>query len=281
MKLACCLVACDLNPAYLDCFPLVHRLWRELVGVDVRLVLIAERIPESLASLSDSIAVFEPLPSMHTAFQAQCIRLLYPALLSDDYRDAVLTSDIDMLPMSRRYFVDPLAPLRPDGFVIYRSGVLDHLGELPICYNAAAPDTWAELFGGVRDGKDVRSLLQAWWAELDGYEGYRSGANWNADQKKLFGHVAAWGAGAGRERVARLTDRATGFRRVERHKPQRFSHALARRARLISCGYFSDFHMMQPPGEHAALNEAAAAAVMTRPTRIDRICAAVETWLVK
>jgi len=41
MKLGCCLVASDLNPDYLDFFPLVQRAWREVVGIEVRLVLIA------------------------------------------------------------------------------------------------------------------------------------------------------------------------------------------------------------------------------------------------
>ena len=278
MRLGCCLVACDLNRAYLEFFPLVYRLWRELVGIDVRFVLIADAVPASLAKFDGSVDLFRPLPDVHTAFQAQCVRLLYPALLGKDYGDAIVTSDIDMLPMNRRYFVSPIARVKPDSFVVYRSGILDDVEEVRICYNAAAPATWAELFGGIRDDGDVRGALQDWWAELDGYQGVRHGTNWNTDQRTLFKRLKVWDGAAGEGRVVRLSDRATGFRRLDRIRPKQLLKAFSRGALQIRRRRSSDFHMMQPPLEYAALNAAAAAAALAGPsTWIDCFRAAVGT----
>ena len=48
MKIDLCLVASDLNTDYLDFFPLVLKKWSDIVGVDVKLILISEHVPEYL-----------------------------------------------------------------------------------------------------------------------------------------------------------------------------------------------------------------------------------------
>src|SRR5207302_9814040 len=128
-------------------------------GLEPVLVLVAEAdaVPQHLAD-DPAVRIFEPECSLHTAFQAQCIRLLYPALL--EARGAVLTADADIVPMNHRYFHRPLRRIDSRHFVCYRD-VLLPLGELPICYNAALPDTWGAVFGA-RDLADVGSMLRAW-----------------------------------------------------------------------------------------------------------------------
>ena len=60
-------------------------------------MLVADRdaVPRELVS-DPAVHVFEPEPSLSTALQAQCIRLLYPALLEAE--GGVITSDVDMVP---------------------------------------------------------------------------------------------------------------------------------------------------------------------------------------
>jgi hypothetical protein len=271
LKLACCLVASDLNPAYLHFFPLVHRVWTELVGIDVRLVLIGHELPPALNSFNRLVHVFPPVPGVHPAFQAQCIRLLFPALLGGEYTDAVLISDMDMIPMNRRYFTRPIEHLTPDKFVVYRAGVLEALGEIPICYNAATPGTWGEMFENVRDETDISDVLRQWWAECGGYEEIRKGAGWTTDQRRLFSRLNAWAAAEGSGRVVRLTDRQTGFCRLDRCSPEVFRRRLARHSCLLRAGYYADFHMMQPAHEHGALNLQAADEALRPASPTDRM----------
>ena len=96
----------DTQPLYLDFFPLVHRVWRELVGVRCVLALIAEEIPPKLEHLKDDIVLFPPIDGVHPGFHALCIRLLAPQLVEE--KNAIIVSDIDMLPMDREYFRAPL-----------------------------------------------------------------------------------------------------------------------------------------------------------------------------
>ena len=276
MKLGCCLLASDLSPDYLDFFPLVQKAWREIVGVDVRMVLIAQDLPRHLRQFEAAIRLFRPVPGLHTAFQAQCVRLLFPALLHDECWDAVLLSDMDILPLSRRYFTQPLENLGADKFVMYRAGVLH--GQVPIGYNAALASTWWQIFPAIRDETDVAQVLGAWWAEGRDY-GIRKGAGWFTDQDKLYTHLNAWEAAAGKGRLMRLADGKTGLCRLDRSRPEEFRRNLARQSHLLRAGYFADFHMMQPPSEHEALNLQVLAEVLTPPSHCDRARAAVRSWV--
>jgi hypothetical protein len=271
VKLACCLLAADANPDYLEFFPLVHAAWKDIVGVEVRLVLIADTLPPDLRRFEDSIRVFTPIPGVHTAFQAQCIRVLFPPLLASEFADAVLVSDIDMLPLSRRYFVRSIRHVDRNDFVIYRAGVLEHLGQLPICYNAAMPGTWAEVFPGIRDENDIAALLEEWWAGASLRYGIREGMDWATDQYRLFSYVANWSAINGTGRLVRLGDIATRFRRIDRSDPVKFRKSVTTHRHLLRTGYYADCHMLQPPSEHVTDNLMAATEAGTPASTMDHL----------
>jgi hypothetical protein len=243
------LVASDLNPLYLDFWPLVRRAWREIAGLEPVLVLVAapNEVPPRLRD-DPQVHVFEPLPGMHTAFQAQCIRLLYPALLAD--AAGVIISDADMAPMNRRYFHRPATQVSRDHFVAYRDVLLAGQ-EIPICYNAAHPSTWARIFG-IRSSDDVRGRLARWWEGVD-YAGVHGGGGWGTDQAILYRTVVAhaWASAD----VWILDDHYTGFRRLDR--PIVRKRGLSERDRgLIAKGRYTDFHCVGPYSEFRAINDA-------------------------
>src|SRR5207253_2513000 len=146
---------------------LTRKAWEEIAGIEPLLLLIAEEdaVPAELRS-DPRVRPFAPVSGLHTAFQAQCIRLLYPALV--ETTGAVLISDIDLFPLNPRYFHDPVARLDERFFVTYRDGRLARR-EVAMAFNAALPSTWGELFE-VGDLSDVRSVL-ARWAERGDYDG--------------------------------------------------------------------------------------------------------------
>src|SRR5581483_10874410 len=92
------LLACDLNRDYLDFWPSTRRAWEEIVGIKPTLVLVSpeECVPADLRE-DPAVIVFKPVEGIHTAFQAQCIRLLYPALV--ETAGAVMIADIDLYPL--------------------------------------------------------------------------------------------------------------------------------------------------------------------------------------
>ena len=240
-------LASDLNPSYLDFWPLARRAWRDVAGLDPLLVLVArdEEVPPALRT-DESVRVFAPLEGVHTAFQAQCIRLLYPALL--DAPGAVLVSDIDLLPMNRSYWHEPVAALDATFFVAYRD-VLHHRRMVAIAFNAAEPATWRDLFE-IETAGDVRTRLGEWAAGTV-YDGVRGGRGWHTDQTLLYDRLRAWGTSNGRVWV--LDDDFTSFHRLDRADVERGLTRLQRQR--IRARRYTDFHALVPHSEHRELNE--------------------------
>jgi hypothetical protein len=249
LELSHALLATDLHPSYASLWPVAKRAWAQITGLEPILVLVADReaVPPELAD-DPAVHLFEPEPSLNTAFQAQCIRLLYPALLEAD--GAVITSDIDMVPMSPRYFHRPLTRIDRRHFVSYRD-VLLPLGEQPICYNAALPHTWASVFG-VHDLDDVRLRLRDWGDDVE-YAGTHGGPGWTTDQRQLYRILLE--RGRAERDVWILNDYFTGYRRLERAYVEKWGMLSPDARRGIARRSFSDFHLLRADSRDAAVND--------------------------
>jgi hypothetical protein len=250
LELTHVVLASDLHPSYAPLWPVAKRAWKAITGIHPVLVLVADAsaVPPDLAADPD-VRVFTPESGLHTAFQAQCIRLLYPALMTD--ARGVATSDIDMIPMSRRYFHRPLARIDRRHFVCYRDVLLD-LEELPICYNVALPATWASVFG-IDSLDDVRAKLREWGAGVE-YAGTHGGIGWTTDQRRLY--EALVDRGRRWHDVWILDDDFTGYRRLERSYVAKWGAVSPEAARGVERRRFSDFHLLRADSADAALNEA-------------------------
>jgi hypothetical protein len=241
MKVGTVLVATDLNPLYCEFIPPFITAWKSIIPeADICIVLIAHAIPDYLMPYSSSIRLFPPIPGIHTAFQAQCIRLLYPRHLARN--EGVLITDMDMLPMSRRYYTLPIAPLPNDAFVVYRDVCLP--GEISMCYNIAHPATWVSMFGN----GDLRTLMTEWHSRVI-YSGEHGGAGWGTDQVILANTFHAW---TGNKVV--LNDAVTGFRRLDRSEPRAFANR-AFLEHYIRSGAYADYHCLRPYSQHRDMND--------------------------
>jgi hypothetical protein len=181
MKLSCALVACNENPHYLAFWPVVKRAWWEIVGIPCIMVYIGNELPPSLQG-DPAVILFKPIPGWPTATQAQCIRLLYPALLSGN--GGVIVSDMDILPLQKDFFVDTIKEARDDQFVSYRETIGD---EMIMCYVTARPSVWSELFQ-IQCLDDIYKRFEQWSHENPA-DGAHGGKGWCSDQKILFKQV--------------------------------------------------------------------------------------------
>jgi hypothetical protein len=256
MRLGCCLVASDLNPLYLDFFPLLDRVWRKLLEIPLKLVLVADRIPPSLRDCHDDVILFPPIDGVKTAFQAQCLRLLVPALLSSQFGErAVLISDMDMLPMSRPYYTSLIADIPDDSFVVFRSDLLKDLRQIPMCYNAATSQTWSQLLGGIASIEAIRERLSEWAKVHHDYDGRPGRAGWDADQRILFDLIARGKQVLGASRVVSLDDRHSGFCRLDRSELMRSGELSATQAHQVSEHRFTDYHVLRPQARYRSVND--------------------------
>lgn len=257
MILDTCLVSTDLTPNYVDCLPLVYDVWRDIAGIRCVVALVADAVPSLMARIRDDVILFPELPDVSNAFQTQCVRLLAPQLLPN--AKSVILSDIDMLPMQKRYFVDSVKGVADDAFVVYRSDALPGKREIAICYNAAAPTTWAELVEPVASVDEAQRIIKE-WAKVVHYNGTSGGAGWSTDQELLFEFVSRLAP----SRIVRFTDAQLGHSRLDRSEMGRNGADPLQRY-LASRGAYCDFHMQRPTEQYYRLNaEVAALAVKAR-----------------
>jgi hypothetical protein len=241
MKIGTVLVATDLNQLYMQFIPSFVTAWKAVLPeADVCVVLIADRLPPALGRFADHIRLFKPIPGVHTAFQAQCIRLLYPRFITRN--EGVLITDMDMLPMNRSYYVDHIAEIPNDHFVVYRDVCLP--GEISMCYNVAHPQTWTSMFGT----ESNETMLVKWNSKVR-YSGEHGGSGWNTDQIILVNAFNAWN---GPKKI--LNDTITKYNRLDRAYPQIFDNPSYLRA-LIKQGVFSDYHCLRPYAQYKTQND--------------------------
>ena len=185
MKLDCVLVACNENPKYLNFWPIVKEAWNTIVNVPVKMIYVGHTFPEDLQKDSDVI-FFQAIDSWPTATQAQCIRNLYGALLP--YTGAVMLSDMDMIPMQSDFFHKGLAAA-PDTFCSLR-GIDEHYRIIYMCYAAASPAVWRDLFQ-IHSLEDIRRTLTE-WSKQHFSDGKHAGEGWGTDQEKLYAAVKSY-----------------------------------------------------------------------------------------
>lgn len=242
MKVGTILTATDLNPLYCDFIPIFIRAWKKLLPEsDICIVLIANEIPSKFLEYSPYIRLFPPIPGIHTAFQAQCIRLLYPRQIQRN--EGVLITDMDMLPMNRTYYVDTIAKTSNDTFVVYRDVCLP--GEISMCYNIACPGIWQSMFGN----EDITTLLQSWYKNTN-YSGDHGGPGWGTDQVILVNTFNTW---KGNKQI--FNDRVTQFQRLDRSQHMSFFSNRIKLQMMIHSGFFTDYHCLRPYTEHREIND--------------------------
>lgn len=240
MRVGSILTATDGNPLYYKFIPIFIKAWQTLLPhASVHIAFVADELPPEIAPYSKHVHLVKPLAGLHTAFQAQCIRLLFPRFLPTT--DGVLISDMDMLPMNRSYYEDAILSIPNDHFVTYRDVCLPT--EIAMCYNIATPSVWASVFEG-----DPETLMRQWYTRSP-YDGNHGGVGWNTDQLVLIDAFNAW-----KGPKMTLNDRLTGYNRLDRIHPHAFADPSALRGR-IHRGEYSDYHCLRPYDDFKEVND--------------------------
>jgi hypothetical protein len=234
MKLNC--VVSATNEEYSHCAEYFVKFWLKLFPeIDVKIFYVGPIYPHHLSSISNHIIFVDSnhdaIKHIKTPFLAQNIRLYGPAIMP--HKEGVLISDIDMYPMNRSYYIDPITEIPNDHFITYRGGYY-------MCYNIASPSTWSEIFK-VKTFNDCLEKLKASYPE--GYGGNRGGKGWHHDQYLLNSMVKSW------DKFSTHHDFniESGFSRLDRAHgtPQHQSVA----DKIVDLQY-SDFHLNCDKSEH-------------------------------
>lgn len=156
MKIDICLMSCNENYTYYSLYPYVKHIWEKILNAKCILIYIGNEIPELLLPYKEDIILYKPKENINTTFIAQTIRLLYPALLKyipnqnteiKQLCEGILITDIDSIPLNRKYFCDNIANIDDSKFINYSFDPnVFSVKEHNIPYSVAIPNTWSSVF---------------------------------------------------------------------------------------------------------------------------------------
>ena len=243
MKLDCVLSAVNENELYLDFIPIFIKTWNKLYPtVDVKIILIAEKIPEKYLEYKNNLILFKPIQNVLTSFTSQIIRLFYPCILN--YKNGVMITDIDMIPMNRTYYTEHIKNYDNNKFIYLRENICSEINQIAMCYNVAVPNVWKEIFQ-INSIENIIETITSIFCNNIIKEG-QGNIGWSIDQEYLYNRIMSWNKG----NFIRLNEKETKFNRLNRDT-FRLSDNLKNN---ISNGIYSDYHCYRPMSKYHEIN---------------------------
>jgi hypothetical protein len=133
MKIDFAIVSTNENQLYYEFWETVKNLWVKVINIKPILVEISDK--EEMKDYGDYIIYkLKKVNNVDTGFQSQISRM-YITKYFQNY--VCLTSDIDMLPLSKEYFTKNIETYDNDSFLIFSSDAYGQSDRYPICYNAS------------------------------------------------------------------------------------------------------------------------------------------------
>ena len=190
MLLSDVLTSTNMNPLYYKYIPFFIKAWKKhFPNINIHIIVISNKLSEELQPYKHYIKLFPELQNINTAFIAQTIRILYPAILKNATGGIIIT-DMDMLPMGKKYYIDQIKDIDSSKFVCYRP--LDCVGkdEMVICYNIAHYNIWSDIFN-IKNEEDIKNILYNIYSN-NNYSGQHGGIGWSIDQLYLYKKTQEW-----------------------------------------------------------------------------------------
>lgn len=183
MKISIVLGCVNNNSKYYSFIPDQIYFWNKF-GIKFITVFVGECIPDELKKFEDQIILWNLTPELNSAYVAQNLRLYYPALIPVESDDClVMITDMDMLPTNDVYYTKGIEHFTKKDFIYYRELYMSR--EIYMCYNAAHPDTWGEIFK-INTMQDIAKKLRdnsTFDAGIIGTDG------WSIDQCLMYNNV--------------------------------------------------------------------------------------------
>ena len=254
MKIDKVIMSCNDNPFYSDYWPAVSRMWKEFIGIHPVLVYLGDA--STMSEEYGTVVELEKLEDapMHT--QAQWARYWYTQF---EPETMWIISDIDMMPLSKKYFVDSVEPISSEiePLVHYNTnaefnpetGKWNTAGEaleggvcIPTCYSAGTGKLRKETLDLVPSFKESIEKLK--WQEND-FDHSPEGVNcphWYAEESYQEAKLKGW--------IAEHPDRFFTVRRPGGFCSNRMDRGHGDMPEwnkdALMMGWYMDFHMPRP-----------------------------------
>jgi hypothetical protein len=233
MKLTHVLTAC--NDKYSRFIPLFIHYWNKFYPEVKPIIIYVGRLPDYYKKYSEFITEYKSPYGLPSAYVAQTIRLLWPAILNQT--GGVLITDMDMIPANSQYFSVNIQNLDDNLFINYRQadGFGLNVKQLYMCYNIAPSKIWSDIFN-IRNMNDLNKfLITNFNPEYDSIHG---GNGWYTDQELFFNYFMKWSKNNSNHIF--LNDLNTQFVRLE---PSYLNYDMHAIMRSLNTNKYADCHI--------------------------------------
>ncbi len=178
-------ISCNSNPYYLEFWEPVSRMWKKKFGIHPYLFFVGKPADAPRNDWGTVVCV-DPVDGIPEHTQAQWARFHYTQ--SDP--DAVwITSDIDMFPLSKYYFLEMAKSADDDCFVSLNSNMVDYF---PVCYNIARGDVFRKVLDlNPNFAEDVTAVYNSTMSDSHSVNG-QVFTNWSADEQYSSAKICAY-----------------------------------------------------------------------------------------
>jgi len=172
MKIDYAIMGSNLTPMYLDFWPIISKTWKEIFNITPVLGLICDEDSDLIEDEFGLVKKFKAIEGIDTGLQSQIVRHWLTKELSGN----VVISDIDMVPLSKQYFIDQVKSFDSSKIYVMSSDNVECINnkEIPMCYNISDSNLFARMLG-----------LDDTWVEFVNKLNYM-GFGWTTDQNYLW-----------------------------------------------------------------------------------------------
>tara|TARA_R110000787_G_scaffold128219_1_gene239919 strand:+ start:1195 stop:1920 length:726 start_codon:yes stop_codon:yes gene_type:complete len=171
MKIDYVILSSDENELYSDFYPVVSRQWKHF-GLNVMYIKITDE--DTLLRNTDTGCEIniKAVKDIDTGFQSQIVRLYASQILNNKN---ILISDIDMLPLSSKYYVENAKKVENNKILIYSGQPYTDVPHYPACYILGNSDILREVWDIEESYEDFVRKMYAF-----------SNGDWNTDEKYMY-----------------------------------------------------------------------------------------------
>jgi len=141
MKIEYAIMSSDSNNLYLDFWGPVSKIWKNKFNITPVLYYIDDNQTLEIDETYGKVVRLKPIDGI--PIYLQCLWVRYWAF-SNFLDNVCILSDIDMLPMSKKYFIDKISKINEDKYV-HLNPCISSYGMIPSCYHVSKGKKFKEI----------------------------------------------------------------------------------------------------------------------------------------